>query len=72
LWNFECLESFGAKEQGLLRSLGIFVDFWSVWSGLGLNHNYVLETKGPAATLTRAQGPQSNLQEDKGVSHKVY
>jgi hypothetical protein len=48
------------------------VDFWSVWSGLGLNHNYVLETKGPAATLTRAQGPQSNLQEDKGVSHKVY
>jgi hypothetical protein len=27
LWNFECLESFGAKEQGLLRSLGIFCGF---------------------------------------------
>jgi hypothetical protein len=26
----EWLESFGAKEQGLLRSLGILVDFWSV------------------------------------------
>jgi hypothetical protein len=27
LWNFEWLESFGAKEQGLLRSLGIFRGF---------------------------------------------
>jgi hypothetical protein len=39
--------------------LGIFVNFWSVCSGLGTNRNYVLETVGPAATHPSAQGPRS-------------
>jgi hypothetical protein len=31
IWGIlEWLESFGAKERGLLQSLGILVDFWSV------------------------------------------
>jgi hypothetical protein len=30
---------------------GILVDFWSVWSGLGSNHNFFSETEGPTVTL---------------------
>jgi hypothetical protein len=47
--------SFGAKEQGHLRSLenfqGFLVDFCTVWGWLGSNRNYFLETEGPAAIL---------------------
>jgi hypothetical protein len=53
LWIFKWLESFGVKEQGLLQFgnfLGILLDFWSVWCGLGPICRYFLETKGPTIT----------------------
>jgi hypothetical protein len=47
--------SFGAKEQGLLRSLvilgGFLVDFCSVWSGYDLIIIIFSETEGPATIL---------------------
>jgi hypothetical protein len=64
--------SFGAKEQGLLRSLGIFggflVDFCSVWSGYDLiiiifQKPRVLlqffQCVGTAAQFTRTSGAYS-------------
>jgi hypothetical protein len=54
------------------KFLVIFVDFWSIWSGLVPNHNYFSETEGLAATLLSTQGPCINLQQDQGVSHKFH
>jgi hypothetical protein len=36
LWNFEWLESFGVKEQGILQSLGIFPGFWWIFVVFGV------------------------------------
>jgi hypothetical protein len=36
MWNFEWLESFGAKEQGLLQSLGNFQGFLWIFGAFGV------------------------------------
>jgi hypothetical protein len=52
--------------------LGISVDFWSVWSGLGPICNYFSETEGPVVTSPNAQASRISLQQDQGVSCKVH
>jgi hypothetical protein len=42
------------KNRGSCEVLEFLGDFWSIWSGLGPNHNYFLETEGHAATLPSA------------------
>jgi hypothetical protein len=36
MWNFEWLESFGTKEQGLLQSLGNFQGFLWIFGAFGV------------------------------------
>jgi hypothetical protein len=59
-------ESFGAKEKGHCKVSEFFgdflVDFCSVWSGLGPNHNYFLGNIGPCCNFPIAQGSWVKLQ----------
>jgi hypothetical protein len=64
-----------AQKTGALAKFGnfsgIFVDFWSVWSGSGHFCKYFLEAKGLVVSLPNAQGLQRNLQQSQEALCKI-
>jgi hypothetical protein len=46
--------------------LGILVDFWSVWNGLGAFCKYISDVEGPVISLPNTQGLRHNSQQSQG------
>jgi hypothetical protein len=66
---------FGAKERALAefgKNLRIFVDFWTVQSGLGPSCKYFSKTEGPAGFFTNIRGPRQNMRQVQGAQHNMY